>query len=50
MFGNILAMPKVWAKQYGRFRHISTTKLPKGHGAKRKQKRKAQRAARKVKP
>lgn len=47
-FGNIQAEPKVWVKSYGRCRHLSTYKLPKGHGAKRKQARKAQRAARKV--
>ena len=49
-FHNDITDPKVWSKQYGRCKHITDYKLPKGHGAKRKQKRKAQRAARKVKP
>lgn len=47
MLSNILVESKVWAPQYGRCKHLSFTKLAKGHSAKRKQKRKAQRAARK---
>lgn len=47
-FGNLLTTQTLWAKQYGRFKHLSFPKLPKGHSAMRKQKRKAQRAARKV--
>lgn len=47
MLSKFLVESKVWAPQYGRFKHFSFTKLAKGHGAKRKQQRKAQRAARK---
>jgi hypothetical protein len=49
-FGNFQAEQKVWAKSYGRCRHITDYKLPSGYRAKRKQKRKAQRVARKMKP